>query len=526
MNTPTPNRAEPSVTEPGVTEPGRAPARTPRRLIAAAGLTALALAALGLTASDLIPGEPAASSVVRAAPVAAQPSPPSPEARQSIDFANMLSEAFKHAASQIEPSVVNITSYDVQTVQATDVFGRRVGNPTERERPAGLGSGVIVDERGYLVTNNHVVRGSEKFVVRLYDGREVQADLIGADPSSDIAVLQIAAPGLQAAAWGDTENAEVGQWVIAVGSPFGLEQTVTAGIVSSTGRTPGEIHGRGPGSESAEPQYQEFIQTDAAINPGNSGGPLVDLHGRIVGINTAIASKSGGNQGLGFAVPADLAHAVAQSIIESGRVRRGFMGISWERGTDSIDAQTAFELGIPGGVRLTTVTPDGPADDAGLAPGDIVIALNGRATQNAIRLRNAISIVAPGDTASVEFYRDGERLRTDVVITDRFDSRELDSGGKVFSELGIAVIPRELNIRRGRQVVGTETGLQIVEIEPGSPADRSGLSSNDVILEVAGLRIKTAQDLDDALGKSPLRDGLEFKVFNGRMIGELLVQGG
>jgi len=369
-----------------------------------------------------------------------------------------------------------------------------------------------------------VVKGSEKFVVRLYDGREVQADLIGADPSSDIAVLQIAAPGLHAAAWGDTEAAEVGQWVIAVGSPFGLEQTVTAGIVSSTGRTPGEINGKNLRGEASDPQYQEFIQTDAAINPGNSGGPLVDLHGRIVGINTAIASKSGGNQGLGFAVPADLAHAVAQSIIESGRVRRGFMGISWEPGTDSIDAQTAYELGIPGGVRLTVVTPDGPADAAGLAPGDIVIALNGRATENAIRLRNAISIVAPGDTASVDFFRDGARQTADVVISDRFDAREVGAGGKIFSDLGIAVMPRELNIRRGREVVGTETGLQIVEIEPGGPADRSGLSNNDVILEVAGKRIKTTQDLDDALGKNPLTKGVEFKVFNGRMIGELFVK--
>ncbi|MFT5424450.1 MAG: serine protease Do [Phycisphaerales bacterium] len=503
-------------------QPAASPVRTcrsPLRLAAAAGLAALALAAAGFTTAELLP---------HSTPELAQPAETTPEARESIDFANMLSNAFKHAATQIEPSVVNITSFDVKTVQPTDRYGRRVGQPTETERRTGLGSGVIVDERGYLVTNNHVVKGSEKFVVRLYDGREVQADLIGADPSSDIAVLQIAAPGLQAASWGDAEAAQVGQWVIAVGSPFGLEQTVTAGIVSSTGRTPGEIHGNGPrgqtpGSNNA-PQYQEFIQTDAAINPGNSGGPLVDLHGRIVGINTAIASRSGGNQGLGFAVPADLAHAVAQSIIESGRVRRGFMGISWDRDTDSINAQTAYELGIPGGVQLTTVTPGGPADDAGLAPGDIVIAINGRATENAIRLRNAISIAAPGDTASVEFYRDGERRQTDVVITDRFDAREVGAGGKVFSDLGIAVIPRELKIRRGREVVGTETGLQIVEIEPGSPADRSGLTSSDIILEVAGERIKTADELDAVLSQNPLRDGLEFKVFNGRMIGELFVK--
>jgi len=479
----------------------------------AAGLLTLGAIASGLgTHADRLPEE-APSALTTDTTI--QPEMTA-ETAASIGFANSLSAAFQHAAATIEPSVVHITSFDIRRVQPTDLFGRRVGDPREQERRAGLGSGVLIDERGYLVTNNHVIQNSERFEVQLQDGRVFAADLIGADESSDIAVLKIDAPGISAAEWTDSEKAEVGQWVIAVGSPFGLEQTVTAGIVSSKGRTPNELNAN------SGTRFQEFIQTDAAINPGNSGGPLVDLTGRIVGINTAIATRSGGSQGLGFAVPADLARSVAQSIIESGRVRRGFLGITWE--ADAIDAQTAYDLGVPGGVRLTVVSPDGPADEAGLEPGDIIVAFNGRVTENSIRLRNAIAIVAPGEGAEVEFIRDGERRVARIVVGDRFADRALALGGRVFSNLGIAAVPRELTMRRGRRVVGTEQGLQIVEIEPGSPADRSGLSVQDIILEADGTRVEDAEDLERVLRRASLTDGFELRVFNGRMIGELFVR--
>jgi S1-C subfamily serine protease len=283
------------------------------------------------------------------------------ERERAMVSAQELSAAFRHAARVIEPAVVHIITEQ----------------PTSRgfRAQTGVGSGVILDERGYILTNYHVTRTGRIITVRLADGRETQAELVGGFEETDLAVLKIDAPGLRAAEFGDSEAIGVGEWVLAVGSPFGFEQTVTAGIISAKGR--GQID---PNAGDEGPtRFQEFLQTDAAINPGNSGGPLVDLDGRVVGINTAIASRDGGSSGLGFAIPADVAQVVMDRIIKKGRVDRGWLGVNMRR----LDPEVAYRLGIDGGVVIAGVLKDSPADRAGLREGDIVVSLNGRRTENA-----------------------------------------------------------------------------------------------------------------------------------------------
>jgi serine protease Do len=465
-----------------------------------------------------------------AAPAVAQEAPgtvrvdpmPSDEAVAAMQFARGLSSAFKHAAAIIEPSVVHITSVEIQRQVVRDRFGRPVGLGDEMARPAGLGSGVIVDALGHIVTNNHVIEKADKLVVRLDDGREYDARVVGADPSTDVAVLKIEAERLTPAIWGDSEGAEVGQWVIAVGSPFGFDQTVTAGIVSAKGRPSLSALDAGIDTE----RWQEFLQTDAAINPGNSGGPLVDLDGHILGINTAIASRSGGNNGLGFAIPADLARAVATGIIDTGRVQRGYLGVGWGE-QPAIPADEARALGIAGGVRLTVVDPDGPAGRAGLVAGDIVTSFNGRTTENANRLRNAIAITPPGTAAVCEYVREGSRRVATVTVTDRNDAIAAQIPGTRLPDVGIIVEPTTLDVSRRGRVIGREPGLLVRAVEPGSPADRSGVNAGDVILGADGREVESVDALRDRVDGSGLREGVMLRVFRpapngqGGMTGEL-----
>ncbi len=433
-----------------------------------------------------------------------------------LDFARRLSSAFGHAADRIEPAVVHVTSVErVQQVRRR--FGRIVERGDVVEQQTGLGSGVIIDELGHVVTNAHVITAdqrtgniADRLIVRLADGREYDAELIGADTESDLAVLRIEADGLVAASWGDSEAASVGQWVIAVGSPFGFDQSVTAGIISSKGR-PSLESGRG---NNQRPMFQEFLQTDAAINPGNSGGPLVDLEGRVLGINTAIASRSGGNNGLGFAIPADIVRSVASRIIENGRVDRGYIGITWNLSEPTIEPELARRLGIVGGVRVTTVMDDGPADDAGLEPGDIITRFGARTTENATRLRNAIAIAVPGAVVEVEYYRGDRRRTTTLRVIDRETGLAIASQAREVPALGVYAGNRvlEQTDRRGR-VVGSFTGAEIIRLDPDGPAAGVGLEPGDIIVDVDGRTIDGAEDLADRVDDRDVARGVTIGIY-------------
>ncbi|GJM18243.1 MAG: serine protease [Phycisphaeraceae bacterium] len=440
-----------------------------------------------------------------------------------LDFARRLSNAFAHAADRIEPAVVHITSAERTRQLRRDRFGRVLRGP-EVEQQTGLGSGVIIDDLGHIVTNAHVVTYdprtgnlADRLVVRLADGREYDAQLIGSDPASDLAVVRVEAEGLTAASWGDSEGASVGQWVLAVGSPFGFDQTVTAGIISSKARPPLSGNDR---FNTDDMRFQEFIQTDAAINPGNSGGPLVDLEGRIVGINTAIASRSGGNNGLGFAIPADIARAVTDRIIETGRVDRGYIGVGWNIEHPEIDPELARTLAIPGGVRLDRVIEGGPGDEAGLETGDIIVRFGGRSTENANRLRNAIAIALPGAEVDVEYFRDGRRRDTTLRVIDRETGLMIAAQAREIPALGVYAGNRALEMTRNGRVIDTIRGAEVLRVTPGGAAERYGIEPGDVILEIDSRSIDGAEDLARSIDERDIERGVTVDLFrpsgNGR----------
>jgi|TARA_R110000782_G_scaffold24264_4_gene62777 serine protease Do len=423
------------------------------------------------------------------------------ERERAMVSARDLSAAFRHASETIEPAVVHII---------TEQNNRR-----GFRAQTGVGSGVIMDPRGYILTNAHVVAQGTSFTVRLADGREVTGTLIGAFAETDLAVLRIDAPGLRVASFGDSEGLGVGEWVLAVGSPFGFEQTVTAGIVSAKGR--GTIDPQS--MEEGPTRFQEFIQTDAAINPGNSGGPLVDLEGRVIGINTAIASRDGGSSGLGFAIPSDVARVVMERIIENGRVDRGWLGVSMGR----LDPQVAFELGIQGGVLVESVLDDSPAALAGLETGDIIVSLGGRRTENVTRLGNAIMLSEPGQPADIAYYRAGVRRTTSAVMQDRGTAQAVAAGGERLDRAGLIIVPFELPVRRGTRT-GEIGGYLVSEVLPGTPASASGFRASDFIVEVDGRSFDTARELGAFIEGRTLEEPLRFSIIRGNQRGSIYLK--
>jgi serine protease DegQ len=304
----------------------------------------------------------------------------------------------------VTPAVVNISVVSTSPARdnplARDPFFRRFVPPQEQpQQRQAAGSGVIVDAaRGYVMTNNHVVANADKIAVTLKDGRTLNAKLIGTDPGTDIAVVQIPTENLTALTFGDSSALEVGDYVVAIGNPFGLGQTVTSGIVSALGRSGLRIEG-----------YEDFIQTDASINPGNSGGALVDLRGRLIGINTAIIAPSGGNVGIGFAVPINMARSVFEQIVQYGKVQRGRVGVQVQDVTP--DIASAIGLAQPTGALIAKVEPNSPAAKAGLRQGDVVLSINGAAVRNSSDLRNRVGLVRVGENVEVT-YRRGEDERS------------------------------------------------------------------------------------------------------------------
>ena len=393
---------------------------------------------------------------------------------------------------RVNPAVVNISTFSPQETRTNpllnDPFFRRffdLPEPDSREqlprkRQQSAGSGVIVDaDEGIVMTNNHVIARADEVHVSLVDGRSFEAEVVGTDPELDIAILRIDADDLTELSFADSSGLEVGDFVIAIGNPFGLGQTVTTGIVSALGRSGLGIEG-----------YENFIQTDASINPGNSGGALVDLGGELVGINTAIISPAGGNVGIGFAIPSNMARASMEQIIEHGKVRRGQIGVGIQDITP--DLREAFELEKGQfGVLVSNVFEDTPAQRAGVQPGDIIVAVDGKETRSSAQLRSRLGVMAIGDTVEISAIRDGKRISYRVEIGAP-QTREARSEG----------LPQLLSGLRIDDDPSFE-GVRVVGIAPDSPAAYSGLRPGDIIVGANKLRVTDIDSFVAALKRSP-----------------------
>lgn len=431
---------------------------------------------------------------------------------EDLRAARTLSRAFERAADTIEKSVVHITTAsEIQRVQQ-DIFGRRlrVGPPVMRQ--TGLGSGVIISREGLVLTNHHVIANGDRLVVRVYDGRELDATLVGSDEATDLAVLRIDAPDLIPASFGDSDNLRVGEWVLAIGSPFGFDYSVTAGIVSAKGR---RLTGE------ASDRYQEFIQTDASINPGNSGGPLINLDGEVVGINTAIISATRQSAGLGFAIPSALARRVVESIVETGRVERGYLGVNMADLTP--DQRRTLGLAPDQGVLIERVVEDSPASRAGIEAGDIVLAINGREVTGGMnRLRNLIALSPPGSEISIRVLRDGVTLDRSARVADLASAQAQALGGETVEALGVIVRATTPPISRELGYTRHVPGVQVLGVMPGTPAATAGLEPRDILTTVGGRRVETVEALRQALGR--VRGTAPVELVRGRMRGSIEVE--
>jgi serine protease Do len=443
------------------------------------------------------------------------------------------SNSFSSIVTRVEPAVVNIATTQVMDRKSAkkrhpgqeddpseDFFfhffdGRPEGSQPQAERS--LGSGVIVDKRGFILTNNHVVDQATKIQVTL-NGENIKytAKVVGVDEATDLAVIKIdAGKELPFAKLGNSDGVQVGDWVLAIGSPFGLDATVTAGIISAKDR--GGI-GR---------QFQRFLQTDAAINPGNSGGPLVDMAGQVIGINTAIITGGRGYEGVGFAMPSSTAINVYDQLVKSGRVTRGSIGVSFQEdlGTNHI---TLNSLGAPYGVVIEGVEPGSPAEKAGLKGGDVITGINDAAVKSGNDLVNPIASAPIGSKVKIEYYREKQKKETNAVVEDRTrvfpntDSRVGEKPGEPApAEFGLHVE----SLTPGRaQKVGVEgiKGVVVAEVEPASFAEDINFAPGDVIAEVNGQAVSTVDEYRKAIGKLKTGDNVVFKVmrhgFNDRVM--------
>lgn len=431
---------------------------------------------------------------------------------EALARANDLSLAFQLAAKAIAPSVVNIVSTQRIERGGRDgvpdlgdlerFFGRRDTGPRFREA-RGQGSGVVVREDGYILTNNHVVADATEIQVTLNNGRRYEARLLGADDETDLAVIRIDVSGLEPARFGDSDACEVGQWVLAVGNPFGLDNTVTTGIVSAVGRPAMGLS-----------VYGNFIQTDAAINPGNSGGPLVNLRGEVIGLNNAITTQTGGYMGIGFAIPANMAHSVLDSLIERGTVVRGWLGVTMEE----LTAERAELLEYEGdGVVITQVTDVSPAAAAGIQVDDILTAIDGRAISTMTQLQNSVARRPPGTPVDMLIYRGGRQRHVQVTLGERPPLNELlaaQNGRQFYGTIGIEVEDFTPQMAE-RLHIDAKRGVIIASVADDGLADRFGLRPGDVILEFGGHRIDDLADFRDAMDEFNPEDGLRVQLQRG-----------
>jgi len=427
---------------------------------------------------------------------------------EPVNRGTLETGSFSSVVKRVAPSVVKITT----TTKARKVAGGPpafpgfehpafrqffggAGPQVEPPPQSGLGSGVIISSDGFIVTNNHVIEGADEVIVAMNDQREFKARVIGRDPQTDIAVIKVEANDLPAITFADSGKIEVGDRVLAIGNPFGIGETVTTGIVSAKGRRAG-----------LGLDYEDFVQTDAAINPGNSGGALVDVEGRLIGINTAILSRSGGFQGVGLAVPANLVGQVADGLVRNGKVIRGYLGV----GAQDLTPTLAESLGLKTrrGALVADVQPGSPAAKAGVKNGDVIIAVNGEEVEDANRLTFSIGALAPGTSLELRVLRDGVSETVEVTIAERAGAvakagrkgaREREAWAESDEGVlnGVAVEDVSPQMRNQFNVPARLQGALITQVAPNSAAAKSGLRAGDLILEINRQVVKSAQDAVD-----------------------------
>ncbi len=420
---------------------------------------------------------------------------------------------FTELVDDVSPAVVNISTRSSQSSsrpqQMPDLqnlppffrefFERGVPMPPQEREGRSLGSGFIISKDGYVLTNNHVVEGAETVIVRLNDRREFIAEIVGTDPRSDVAVLKLDATDLPVAKIADSDDVKRGQWVVAIGSPFGFDYSVTAGIVSATGRAlPDE-------------SYVPFIQTDVAINPGNSGGPLFNLDGEVVGINSQIFTRSGGFMGLSFAIPMNLAMNVAEQIQEDGVVRRGWLGVLIQE--VNRDLALSFGLEKPMGALIAQASSSGPGGKAGIQPGDIIVRFNGKDVERSSDLPPMVGLVRPGTTVPVDVVRQGDRLTIDVTIEQLPEANQvaqaMSSQAKAILGMTVDDVPESLQSENNLQ-----GGILVKEVGD-DPALSAGLRAGDIITQVGGREISEVSDLQNMLDSLPTDRPIPVLVVRG-----------
>ena len=437
------------------------------------------------------------------------PSGPGPDVQQvaAAGSAGDMSRtplSFADLAEKLKPCVVNIST--TKTVRGggfrspfgqgspfdryfgrDDFFERFFGDIPQREfKQKSLGSGFIISHDGYIFTNNHVVEQADKILVKLSDGKEYEAKIIGKDAKTDIALIKIKPPtdSLPVAETGDSDKLRVGDWVMAIGNPFGLEQTVTAGIVSAKGR----VIGAGP--------YDNFIQTDASINPGNSGGPLFNMEGKVIGINTAIVAQG---QGIGFAIPISMAKTILPDLKAKGKVTRGWLGISVQDITEDIAKN--MKLKDRSGALISDVFKGDPADKAGLKSGDIITEINGKKVKDTHELLMMIAAFRVGETVKIKILRDGQEKEVSLAVAERKEQAEVAAAGETGQAFGMVVqeITPEIAKHLG---LSTKRGVIVVDVQEGSTADEVGIQPQDIILQVNKVKINGMKDYITEIGKA------------------------
>jgi serine protease Do len=419
---------------------------------------------------------------------------------------------FVSLAKKLGPSVVNVSTSQARQSgrnqpgsgeeRMEQFFERFFGAPAPRgpQRRGGQGSGFVIDANGTILTNYHVVDGAEKITVTLADGKSHEAKVIGKDQKSDIAVVKIeAGRELPAAQLGDSDRLEVGEWVMAIGNPFGLDHTVTSGIVSAKGRNIGQ----GP--------YDNFIQTDASINPGNSGGPLINLRGEVVGINTAIFSQSGGNIGIGFAIPANSVKELLPQLRDKGKVVRGFIGVSIQKVTPEI--ADSLSLKQARGALVSDVIKGGPAERAGLKVGDIITEFDRREIKDSADLPIQVARVTPGTSVQIKILRDGKETTQPITVGEMKDGEVVATSQE--GDFGLTVQPVTPQLAENLGLERAE-GLVIAAIKPGSAAEPAGLRTGDVITEINRQPIKDLADYNRELKRSEKAKSLLLLVRRGQ----------
>ncbi len=439
-----------------------------------------------------------------------------PEIPAASALESITPGSFSDLAERVKPAVVNISTTKIYK-------GRSLGNPFGRSpfhnyfgdeffnrffgdipqhdlKQRSLGSGFVISNDGYIFTNNHVVENTEKILVKISDGKEYEAKIIGTDAKTDLALIKIKPDnGLPTVEIGDSDNVKVGEWVIAIGNPFGLEQTVTAGIVSAKGR----VIGAGA--------YDNFIQTDASINPGNSGGPLFNMSGKVIGINTAIVAQG---QGIGFAIPINMAKSILDDLKTKGKVTRGWLGVSIQNISDEIAKSMNYKN--KSGVLVTDVFKGDPADKAGIKVGDIITEINGKVVKDTHELLLITAALRVGEKANIKVVRDSKEIFFQIVVAERKDKPEIALAQKSGGYFGLQVqeITKDLAKQLG---ISQNGGVIVTEVEEGSPADNVGIQSNDIIIQVNKVKILSLKQYSAEMAKAAEKKNVILLVKRGNV---------